>query len=45
MLSTDERSRLFAFGADSREVWQAPTTTARDKKELLRALFEEVWQM
>jgi DNA invertase Pin-like site-specific DNA recombinase/predicted DNA-binding transcriptional regulator AlpA len=41
-LSADERSRLLALGADLREVWQAPTTTARDKKELLRALLEEV---
>jgi hypothetical protein len=30
------------LGADLRNVWQAPTTTARDKKELLRALLEEV---
>jgi DNA invertase Pin-like site-specific DNA recombinase/predicted DNA-binding transcriptional regulator AlpA len=42
MLSADERSRLLALGADLREVWRAPTTTARDKKELLRALLEEV---
>jgi len=42
MLSADERSRLLALGADLRIVWQAPTTTARDKKELLRALLEEV---
>jgi DNA invertase Pin-like site-specific DNA recombinase/predicted DNA-binding transcriptional regulator AlpA len=42
MLSADERSRLLALGTDLREVWQAPTTTARDKKELLRALLEEV---
>jgi len=41
-LSADERSRLLALGADLREIWQAPTTAARDKKELLRALLEEV---
>jgi DNA invertase Pin-like site-specific DNA recombinase/predicted DNA-binding transcriptional regulator AlpA len=41
-LSTDERTRLLALGADLGVVWQAPTTTARDKKELLRALLEEV---
>ena len=41
-LSADERSRLLTLGADLRQVWQAPTTTARDKKELLRALLEEV---
>jgi predicted DNA-binding transcriptional regulator AlpA len=33
---------LLALGADLTVVWQAPTTTARDKKELLRALLEEV---
>jgi predicted DNA-binding transcriptional regulator AlpA len=33
---------LLALGADLGVVWQAPTTTARDKKELLRALLEEV---
>jgi DNA invertase Pin-like site-specific DNA recombinase/predicted DNA-binding transcriptional regulator AlpA len=41
-LSPNERSRLLALGADLRNVWQAPTTTARDKKELLRAVLEEV---
>jgi DNA invertase Pin-like site-specific DNA recombinase/sugar-specific transcriptional regulator TrmB len=41
-LSADERIRLLTLGADLRDVWQAPTTTARDKKELLRALLEEV---
>jgi len=41
-LSADERTRLLALGADLQEVWQAPTTTARDKKELLHALLEEV---
>ena len=41
-LSADERSRLLALGSDLRKVWQAATTSARDKKELLRALIEEV---
>ena len=41
-LSTEERGRLLALGADLREVWLAPTTAARDKKELLRTLLEEV---
>ena len=41
-LSADERTRLLALGADLGVVWQAPTTTPRDKKELLRALLEEV---
>jgi DNA invertase Pin-like site-specific DNA recombinase/predicted DNA-binding transcriptional regulator AlpA len=41
-LSADERGRLLALGADLFKVWQAPTTSARDKKELLRTLLEEV---
>jgi DNA invertase Pin-like site-specific DNA recombinase/predicted DNA-binding transcriptional regulator AlpA len=41
-LSADERSRLLALGADLIKVWQAPTTSPRDKKELLRTLLEEV---
>ena len=34
--------RLRALGADLREVWNAATTTDRDRKELLRTLLEEV---
>jgi DNA invertase Pin-like site-specific DNA recombinase/predicted DNA-binding transcriptional regulator AlpA len=41
-LNVDERSRLLALGADLLKAWQAPTTSARDKKELLRTLLEEV---
>ena len=41
-LSTDERQTVLALGTDLRRVWDAPTTTARDKKELLRTLLEEV---
>src|SRR5262249_6135067 len=41
-LSADERVRLLALGADLTEAWQAPTTSPRDKKELLRTLLEEV---
>jgi len=37
-----DMERLRALGADLRRVWTAPTTTARDKKELLRALLEDV---
>jgi len=33
---------LLAVGADLASVWDAPTTTPRDRKELLRALIEEV---
>jgi DNA invertase Pin-like site-specific DNA recombinase/predicted DNA-binding transcriptional regulator AlpA len=41
-LSVDERIRLLALGADLLQAWQAPTTSPRDKKELLRTLLEEV---
>jgi hypothetical protein len=37
-----DTERLRALGDDLRRVWTAPTTTARDKKELLRALLEDV---
>jgi len=33
---------LLALGADLLEAWQTPTTSPRDKKELLRTLLEEV---
>jgi DNA invertase Pin-like site-specific DNA recombinase len=42
VLSREERTRLLALGADLAIVWDAPTTTSRDRKELLRALIEEV---
>jgi len=41
-LRPEEKSRLRALGADLRKVWTAPTTTDRDRKELLRTLLEEV---
>jgi DNA invertase Pin-like site-specific DNA recombinase/uncharacterized protein YndB with AHSA1/START domain len=41
-LSLAEKSRLRALGSDLRKVWTAPTTTDRDRKELLRTLLEEV---
>jgi DNA invertase Pin-like site-specific DNA recombinase len=42
MLSEAERASLLAVGADISAVWNAPTTSARDRKELLRTLLEEV---
>jgi DNA invertase Pin-like site-specific DNA recombinase len=42
ILGQEERARLLALGADLATVWDAPTTTPRDRKELLRALIEEV---
>lgn len=41
-LSAEEREGLLALGADLGRVWSAPTTTDRDRKQLLRCLVEEV---
>jgi predicted DNA-binding transcriptional regulator AlpA len=41
-LSDAERTSLLAVGADLNAVWNAPTTSPRDRKELLRTLLEEV---
>ncbi len=41
-LSAQEREALLALGEDLPRAWDAPTTTARDRKELLRAVLEEV---
>jgi DNA invertase Pin-like site-specific DNA recombinase len=41
-LSGGERDHLQALGRDLRLVWEAATTTDRDRKELLQALLEEV---
>lgn len=40
-LSAPERQRLEALGGDLSRVWSAPTTTDRDRKELLHTLLEE----
>jgi predicted DNA-binding transcriptional regulator AlpA len=42
MLSESEKKKIFSLGSDLHKVWTAPTTTDRDRKELLRALLEEV---
>jgi len=42
ILDQAERERLVALGTDLAAVWDAPTTTPRDQKELLRSLIEEV---
>jgi DNA invertase Pin-like site-specific DNA recombinase/predicted DNA-binding transcriptional regulator AlpA len=42
MISEAERNRLLALGPDLAAVWNAATTTPRDRKELLRTLIEEV---
>ena len=41
-LSSEETQRLRILGVDLRQVWNAHTTTDRDRKELLRTLLEEV---
>jgi len=41
-LTAEERQRINTLGSDLRLVWTAPTTTDRDRKELLRTLLEEV---
>ena len=41
-LTPEERSSILALGKDLNAVWSAATTTDRDRKELLRALLEEV---
>jgi len=41
-LSAEEKNKIQSLGSDLTKVWTAPTTTDRDRKELLRALLEEV---
>ena len=41
-LTPAERSSIRSLGHDIERVWSAPTTTDRDRKELLRTLLEEV---
>jgi DNA invertase Pin-like site-specific DNA recombinase len=41
-LTEEQRKRLRALGQDLRIVWALPTTTDRDRKELLHTLLEEV---
>jgi DNA invertase Pin-like site-specific DNA recombinase len=41
LLSADEHAQILALGQDVERVWSAPSTTDRDRKELLRTLVEE----
>ena len=41
-LTDPQREQIRALGSDLKRVWDAPTTTDRDRKELLRSLLEEV---
>ena len=42
VLTQAERDHLLSIGPDLARVWHAPSTTPRDRKELVRALVEEV---
>ncbi|MCY3730941.1 MAG: recombinase family protein, partial [Rhodospirillaceae bacterium] len=41
-LTAAERDAILALGGDLGRAWEAPTTTPRDKKQLLRTVLEEV---
>ncbi len=41
-MSREQKAVIRTLGKDIKKVWQAPTTTPRDKKELLQALLQEV---
>jgi DNA invertase Pin-like site-specific DNA recombinase len=41
-LSAEERDAIRSLGSELKSVWSAPITSDRDRKELLRALLEEV---
>ena len=41
-LTPEQRNSILSLGKDLKRVWQAPTTTDRDRKELLHILLEEV---
>jgi DNA invertase Pin-like site-specific DNA recombinase/predicted DNA-binding transcriptional regulator AlpA len=41
-LSTQERNAILALGDNLDQVWAAPTTTNKDRKQLLRTLLDEV---
>jgi hypothetical protein len=41
-LADGERAQILALGGDLHQVWRAPTTTDRDRKQLLRTLLDEV---
>ena len=41
-LTTQEKSAVLALGDDLPSVWGAPTTTDKDRKQLLRSLLDEV---
>lgn len=42
VLTAEERQTILSLGTDLDSVWSAPTTTERDRKELLRTVIEQV---
>jgi DNA invertase Pin-like site-specific DNA recombinase len=42
VLSATQREGILALGTDLQAVWDAPTTTDRDRKQLLRSLLDQV---
>jgi len=41
-LTTQEKTQILALGDDLEQVWSAPTTTDKDRKQLLRTLLEDI---
>ncbi len=41
-LTREEHDKILALGKDLKRAWFAPTTSDRDRKELLRTLLEDV---
>jgi DNA invertase Pin-like site-specific DNA recombinase len=41
-LTTHEKAQILALGDDLQQVWSAPTTTDKDRKQLLRTLLDDV---
>jgi len=41
-LTPEQREHVLALGRDLQRLWNAPSTSLRDKKELLRTLLEEI---
>jgi DNA invertase Pin-like site-specific DNA recombinase len=41
-LTTHEKSQILALGDNLEQVWSAPTTTDKDRKQLMRTLLEDV---
>jgi len=42
-LTDEERQRLLTLGLDLRRVWEASTTTVHERKQLLRAVFDDIF--